>query len=43
MKKGEGWAISGFRLPISGQHGSSTTVFLDIRLARRSDTAQPVR
>ncbi|HZM48615.1 MAG TPA: cupin domain-containing protein [Burkholderiales bacterium] len=30
MKKGEGWAISEFRLPISGQHGSSTTVFHSI-------------
>ncbi len=30
MKKGEGWAISEFRLPISGKHGSSTTVFHSI-------------
>jgi mannose-6-phosphate isomerase-like protein (cupin superfamily) len=30
MKKGEGWAISEFRLPISGRHGSSTTVFHSI-------------
>lgn len=27
MKEGEGWAISEFRLPISGRHGSSTTMF----------------
>lgn len=27
MQKGEGWAISEFRLPISGRHGSATTVF----------------
>jgi len=27
MKQGEGWAISEFRLPISGKHGSSTTLF----------------
>jgi mannose-6-phosphate isomerase-like protein (cupin superfamily) len=27
MKPGEGWAISEFRLPISGKNGSSTTVF----------------
>jgi mannose-6-phosphate isomerase-like protein (cupin superfamily) len=27
MKEGDGWAISEFRLPISGKHGSSTTVF----------------
>jgi hypothetical protein len=24
MKEGEGWAISEFRLPISGRNGSST-------------------
>ena len=30
MKKGEGWAISEFRLPMSGRHGSSTTVFHSI-------------
>lgn len=30
MKKGEGWAISEFRLPISGRHGSSTTMFHSI-------------
>jgi len=30
MKKDAGWAISEFRLPISGQHGSSTTVFHSI-------------
>jgi mannose-6-phosphate isomerase-like protein (cupin superfamily) len=30
MKKGEGWAISEFRLPISGRHGSSTTLFHSI-------------
>lgn len=30
MKQGEGWAISEFRLPISGRHGSSTTVFHSI-------------
>jgi mannose-6-phosphate isomerase-like protein (cupin superfamily) len=30
MKKGEGWAISEFRLPISGKHGSSTTLFHSI-------------
>ena len=30
MKKGEGWAISEFRLPISGKHGSSTTIFHSI-------------
>ncbi len=27
MKEGEGWAISEFRLPISGKNGSTTTVF----------------
>jgi mannose-6-phosphate isomerase-like protein (cupin superfamily) len=27
MKQGEGWAISEFRLPISGKNGSSTTLF----------------
>jgi len=30
MKKGEGWAISEFRLPITGRNGSSTTVFHSI-------------
>ncbi|HET9404577.1 MAG TPA: cupin domain-containing protein [Burkholderiales bacterium] len=30
MKQGEGWAISEFRLPISGKHGSSTTLFHSI-------------
>jgi len=30
MKKGEGWAISEFRLPISGRDGSSTTLFHSI-------------
>ena len=30
MNKGEGWAISEFRLPITGQHGASTTVFHSI-------------
>ena len=30
MKKGEGWAISEFRLPISGKDGSSTTIFHSI-------------
>ena len=30
MKKGEGWAISEFRLPISGRNGSSTTLFHSI-------------
>jgi len=30
MKEGEGWAISEFRLPISGKHGSSTTLFHSI-------------
>jgi mannose-6-phosphate isomerase-like protein (cupin superfamily) len=30
MKKGEGWAISEFRLPVSGKHGSSTTLFHSI-------------
>jgi mannose-6-phosphate isomerase-like protein (cupin superfamily) len=30
MKKGEGWAISEFRLPISGKDGSATTVFHSI-------------
>jgi mannose-6-phosphate isomerase-like protein (cupin superfamily) len=29
-KKGEGWAISEFRLPISGKNGSSTTLFHSI-------------
>jgi mannose-6-phosphate isomerase-like protein (cupin superfamily) len=30
MSKGEGWAISEFRLPISGKEGSATTVFHSI-------------
>lgn len=30
MQKGDGWAISEFRLPISGKHGSSTTIFHSI-------------
>src|SRR6185436_2714059 len=30
MKKDAGWAISEFRLPISGKHGSGTTVFHSI-------------
>ena len=30
MQKGDGWAISEFRLPISGTHGSSTTIFHSI-------------
>jgi mannose-6-phosphate isomerase-like protein (cupin superfamily) len=30
MKEGEGWAISEFRLPISGKNGSSTTLFHSI-------------
>jgi len=30
MKKGDGWAISEFRLPISGRHGSATTLFHSI-------------
>jgi mannose-6-phosphate isomerase-like protein (cupin superfamily) len=30
MKQGEGWAISEFRLPISGKDGSSTTIFHSI-------------
>ena len=30
MKKGEGWAISEFRLPIRGRDGSSTTLFHSI-------------
>jgi mannose-6-phosphate isomerase-like protein (cupin superfamily) len=30
MKKGDGWAISEFRLPITGKDGSSTTVFHSI-------------
>ena len=30
MKKGEGWAISEFRLPISGRDASSTTLFHSI-------------
>src|SRR3982750_482239 len=30
MKKGEGWAISEFRLPITGSDGSSTTLFHSI-------------
>ena len=30
MKKGDGWAISEFRLPITGKDGSSTTIFHSI-------------
>jgi mannose-6-phosphate isomerase-like protein (cupin superfamily) len=30
MQKNAGWAISEFRLPISGKHGSATTVFHSI-------------
>jgi mannose-6-phosphate isomerase-like protein (cupin superfamily) len=30
MQKGDGWAISEFRLPITGNHGSSTTIFHSI-------------
>jgi mannose-6-phosphate isomerase-like protein (cupin superfamily) len=30
MQKGDGWAISEFRLPVSGQHGSTTTIFHSI-------------
>ena len=30
MEKREGWAISEFRLPISGAQGSATTVFHSI-------------
>ena len=30
MKKGDGWAISEFRLPITGKDGSSTTMFHSI-------------
>jgi mannose-6-phosphate isomerase-like protein (cupin superfamily) len=30
MQKGDGWAISEFRLPVSGAHGSSTTIFHSI-------------
>lgn len=30
MKPGEGWAISEFRLPVSGMHGSATTLFHSI-------------
>lgn len=30
MKKGDGWAISEFRLPITGEHGSATTLFHSI-------------
>lgn len=30
MQKGDGWAISEFRLPITGKHGSSTTIFHSI-------------
>ena len=30
MKKGDGWAISEFRLPITGKDGSSTTLFHSI-------------
>ena len=30
MKKGDGWAISEFRLPVTGRDGSSTTIFHSI-------------
>jgi mannose-6-phosphate isomerase-like protein (cupin superfamily) len=30
MQKGDGWAISEFRLPVSGAHGSATTIFHSI-------------
>ena len=30
MKQGDGWAISEFRLPITGRDGSSTTLFHSI-------------
>jgi len=30
MQKGDGWAISEFRLPVTGQHGSATTIFHSI-------------
>lgn len=30
MKKGDGWAISEFRLPVSGREGSATTLFHSI-------------
>ncbi len=30
MQKGDGWAISEFRLPVTGAHGSSTTIFHSI-------------
>ena len=30
MQKGDGWAISEFRLPVTGAHGSATTVFHSI-------------
>ena len=30
MKKGEGWAISEFRLPVTGADGSATTIFHSI-------------
>lgn len=30
MKKGEGWAISEFRLPVTGEDGSATTLFHSI-------------
>ena len=30
MQAGDGWKISEFRLPISGKHGSSTTIFHSI-------------
>jgi mannose-6-phosphate isomerase-like protein (cupin superfamily) len=30
MKKGDGWAISEFRLPITGKDGSATTIFHSI-------------
>ena len=30
MPKGDGWAISEFRLPVTGAHGSATTIFHSI-------------
>lgn len=30
MQKGDGWAISEFRLPVTGAHGSATTIFHSI-------------
>jgi mannose-6-phosphate isomerase-like protein (cupin superfamily) len=30
MQKGDGWAISEFRLPVTGTHGSATTIFHSI-------------